>query len=376
MIRPLILSAAFALCILSIPATASAQPSFAQPSFDCAKATQLIEKTICADPNLAEADKRMGQLYTLAQTSAFGKGSSNQLSAQRGWVTGRDTCTKLADSSYTIPDCLMAAYRERNSELAVAVLLDHPAIALASLQKDVPQLAPFYEALQLYMTKAEGAAWSTDAKTRDKIVTLLRPYFAELAADPNKDYGNSVLTGMAKSAEDSVTSDAKLAAALSIMSIYIDVDSDRTATYFPCSALIRRPEMVSAIEPYFGSTLDNFLMNDDCENTLPPQPQLAELRRALNSYWKDDCGGGTIRFAVYRSFAAQVTSAQIGQPIGDTKAQPLSRKGLKPKLVTAALAELADQYQRYRGLSKTEAEQRAKIWLGALISDAGKCYDE
>jgi hypothetical protein len=363
MIRSLILSVAFACLFVLIPEKASAKPSF-----DCSKATAAIEKAICDDPALAEADHRMAQMYALAQTSAFGKGKSSQLSAQREWMKSRNDCSTPASDNGKTVECLAGMYRDRNAALAVALLLDNPDIALPSLRKDVPQLASLYEALQLYMT--------SDPKKRDRAVALLSPYFAKMAADPEKNFGYSVLTGIAASAEEAVTSDYKLGATLSIMSIYIDEEGDRAESRFPCAALVRRPEMMSAIKPYFGSTLDNFLMSSNCDDTLPAQPRLIALRNALNGYWKDDCGGGTIRFAVYRGFAAQVIAAQIGQPVGDSRVAPLQRKGLKPQLVTAAFAELSDQYQRYRGMDKAEAEQRARAWLGVLIQDAGKCYDE
>ena len=41
-------------------------PAFAQsgPSFDCAKADNTIDRTICKDPELAKADREMAAAYT------------------------------------------------------------------------------------------------------------------------------------------------------------------------------------------------------------------------------------------------------------------------------------------------------------------------
>jgi uncharacterized protein YecT (DUF1311 family) len=375
MFRALFLALAFAMLVALFPLAAQ---NGNQPSFDCTTARHPVEQIICNDAELADADARMAKLYAAAATSAFGKGKSNQLAVQREWISIRNHCgrhagpiAKQEDSSKDgAVECVRSNYRERNNQLAVAVLLDNPDLALATLRKDSPQVAPLYEALALYMGSADG-------KKRDRIIVLLRPFFADMGNDADRSYGNAVLGGVATSPEDSISSDSKFAATLSILTAYID-DADHVAGgLFPCAALIRRPDMISAIQPYFGSTLDNFLMRDDCEQTLPAQPRFHALRTALDSFWdQDDCGGGTIRFAVYRSFAAQMTSAQIGHPVGDTKQASLTRKGLKPQLVSAALAELVDQYQRYRGLTKVEADKRARVWLGAMISSAGKCYDE
>jgi uncharacterized protein len=367
MVRLIPFALAFAMLVALLPLAAQTQNT---PSFDCAVARHPVERIICADAALSDADVRMAKLYAAAQTSAYGKGKPNQLATQREWISGRNGC-----SGDGVIECVRAYYHERNADLAVANLLDQPALAIASLRQDVPKLAPLYEALQLYMTKPEAADWSSATKTRARIIALLRPHFADMASDPDKSFGNSVLEGVAASAEESVKDDQAFAATLSILSIYIDNNDSRAGGIFPCAALVKRPGMISAVQPYFGSTLDNFLMADDCEQTLPAQPRLVALQRALNGYWDDDCGGGTMRFAVYRSYAVLVTSAQIGNPVSDEKTKPLQRKGLKPQLVTAALAELVDQYQRYRGLSKSEAEQRARSWLGAMIED-GKCYDE
>ena len=42
-----------------------ASPAFAQsgPSFDCAKADNTIDRTICKDPELGKADREMAAAY-------------------------------------------------------------------------------------------------------------------------------------------------------------------------------------------------------------------------------------------------------------------------------------------------------------------------
>jgi uncharacterized protein len=377
MIRATILGLATSLFLMICASGAQSQPSF-----DCAKSRGAIETLICADTMLAAADARMAKLYALAQISAFGKGASNQPAAQRDWIKSRNGCAQLqsggkADSpeSNALRDCVVQSYRERNAALAVAVLFDHPEAAIISLRLDYPKMAPLYEALQLYMAKpvdADGAAASR-RENHDKAIALLKPYFADMQSDPNKGYGWSVLSGEAETPEESLAGDHSMAASLSILSLYVDNDDSVGGQPFPCAALVQRPDMISAAAPYFGSTLDNFLMRPECEDSLPAQPSLNALRLALNGFWGEECNEGTIRFATYRGYAQIVTSARIGLPFKGGKARPIQRKGLKPALVDAALAELEDQYQRYAGLSKAKAQKRARYWLGEMITRAGEC---
>jgi uncharacterized protein YecT (DUF1311 family) len=352
-------------------------------SFDCGKAETKVEKLICSDPEIVAADATMAKLYDLAQMSAFGTGPSNQRAVQREWLAGRTACTKArsAPSSegqvFGPHECLRRGYRERNRELAVAILLSHPDAALSALREESPQTAPLYEALQLYLTKPASAKWS-DAAHRDtskKISALLQPFYADLKNDANKGYGLNVLSDIAATPYDAMESDAKLASVIAIISVHVSNDEGAASFPFPCSAIVQRPAMIGAAGPYFGSTLDNFLPWPDCRQSLPAQPRFTALAKALNNYWKGDCGGGTIRFAYYRSHAQLQDAGRIGLPVELQQGSitRLGRKGLDPKLVDAALAELADQYARYNRVSKGEAGKRARYWVGRLIATAGAC---
>jgi uncharacterized protein len=372
----------FFAIIASIALFLPASGAQSEPSFDCSAAKGSVEKAICADPKLADADRRMAKLYSAAQLSAYGKGVSNQRAAQRDWVQSRNGCAEVnavgkPDSPEDNPvrNCVLRSYRERNAALAVAIVLDQSDLALASLRIDYPKMAPLYEALVLYMAKPVNENWSMAAhrESQVKAKTLLQPYFADLEKDPDKNYGWSVLSGESQSAEDSLSSDQKMAATLSLLVVYIDNDDSVGGPPFPCAALVKRPEMISAAVPYFGSTLDNFLMRPECEDSLPAQPRLNALHKVLNAFWGDDCDQGTIRFATYRAYAQLVTSARVGLPVGEGKTKRMERRGLSPVYAKTAFAELSDQYQRYRGLNKTEAEKRARYWLGEIVQSAGEC---
>ncbi len=380
MIRFLIFVSGLALSLFAFVGTVNGQ---AQPSFNCSTATSALDKLICNDTEIATADKTMSQLYPLTRTSAFGSGTSNQLMAQREWLKGRQGCMTLSPAPYKEGQvygprqCLANDYRRRNGELAVAILLNHPDIAMPVLRKNYPEMAPLYEALQLYLTKPAAKNWTDQQHraTKDRILALLTPYFADLKNDENKGYGFSVLSDIAATPADAMQSDAKMASTFGIVGVYVPNDDGSASVPFPCAAIIDRPAMISAAGPYFGSTLDNFLPQPDCEQTLPAQPRFDALVKALNSFWKGDCGGGTIRFAYYRAYSALQISAQAGLPVLAQKGEgnQLTRMGLRPQLVNAAIAELADQYQRYNGITKAEALKRARFWVGRIIADAGEC---
>jgi uncharacterized protein YecT (DUF1311 family) len=381
MVRALFFLTGF-LCICTV--MSSGGQAQAAPGFDCAQAKSAVEKLICGDPKIAAADASMAQLFALARTSAFGSGTSNQLAAQRDWLKTRDGCmalgkTKSADGSINGPrECVVREYRRRNGELAVASLLSHPDVALPVLRRDYPKMASLYQALQLYQLKPATAKWSDPAQrpTRLRIIDLLEPYFADLKNDDNKSYGYSILSDIAASPADAISSDAKFASSFALIGTYVPNEDGAASVTFPCAAIVKRPEMISAASPYFGSTLDNFLPQPDCEQSLPAQPRLEALSKAVQSFWSDDCGGGTIRFAIYRGYFRDVTSARIGLPVGNGKAKALARKGIKPALVREALLELEEQYWRYNGLNKVEAKRRARYWLAQILYGGEECYAE
>lgn len=92
-----------------IPIVLFAMASTAQAaSFDCSKATSLIEQKICASKHLSWLDKTVSETYEteLSREDA----ASSIRSAQRIWLASRNRC---ADSI-----CLETRYEERISALA------------------------------------------------------------------------------------------------------------------------------------------------------------------------------------------------------------------------------------------------------------------
>lgn len=90
------------------PSDAAPAPVPQGPSFDCAKATTQIEKMICADPKLAQADAATVALYKTALAASVNPDGFKQ--GQTNWRKNvRDACADAA--------CLSRAYQERQREL-------------------------------------------------------------------------------------------------------------------------------------------------------------------------------------------------------------------------------------------------------------------
>jgi uncharacterized protein len=84
-------------------------PSVAQPSFDCTKATQPVERLICANPEVSGLDEMLGRSYAVA-IEKLAEASSCLRTDQTRWLrTVRNACGDDA--------CLQRAYRLRLGEL-------------------------------------------------------------------------------------------------------------------------------------------------------------------------------------------------------------------------------------------------------------------
>lgn len=108
----------------ALPAAAIAAPAAqipvsaapAGPSFDCAKASTPVEKTICADPLLGRLDRAMADNYSAMRNSDIGVEAREELKAsQRQWTAARSSCSTT--------QCLADRYRARIDEIC-----DYPVI--------------------------------------------------------------------------------------------------------------------------------------------------------------------------------------------------------------------------------------------------------
>jgi uncharacterized protein YecT (DUF1311 family) len=361
------------LAALAVPAAAAPQPDRVGPSFDCAAAKDTIDRTICGDSGLAEADALMARLYSATKISAFGRGPSGELAAQRKWLADRaKDCERPRTPWKTRGECLADYNKDRNHALAVAALFSEPDLALATLKRLDPEAAPLYEAIVLYAT--------APTLQRERIAPLLKPYFDKFNANDDLVFGRSILEeDKIRSPVDALQSEHKFTEFLEITSAYLG--GDPIPRPFPCAAIVRKPGLLGAMGPVFGSTLDNFVFYPDCDTTLPPLPAFDRLIRKINDSWPD-CDG-TIRFAAYRGYDSAQMAARLAGPrelgafarsaAGQGKARVRQVRGVPPTLVTATIGELAGYYQTYQKVSPATAKSAARAAVHDLMAGAHAC---
>jgi uncharacterized protein len=90
-------------------------PAFAQPSFDCAGASNPVERAICKDPKLAKADREMAAAYAALVGKLSGAARADVEKGQARWLSERDRgCATDADG---IEFCLKRRYAARTANL-------------------------------------------------------------------------------------------------------------------------------------------------------------------------------------------------------------------------------------------------------------------
>ena len=136
MIRFVRVALVAAVCVLSA-ATAFAQSG---PSFDCAKAANAIERTICKDPELAKAESRHA-----AEIESL---KAEKSSVEEQLKRSRDECAKLHDyiesmkkqveTTWASERMANAVLRERINDVASEVV--RVAVALEGLNSPMDSL--------------------------------------------------------------------------------------------------------------------------------------------------------------------------------------------------------------------------------------------
>jgi uncharacterized protein len=287
-----LVAAAFCYAPESQAAAVTAQSA---PSFSCSSPDR-IEAVICGDLELAESDRTMAQLYASAQTDIFGSGPNGQRALQRQWLKDRAKCAKEADS--WVNRCLDDSYQLRLMDLAVASLFTAPDAALAEIGDQAPKLTPIYQAIYRYAT--------IDAPSeRARVVgDLIEPLFKAYKADAGQI---DLLEGVS-SAHAAAASDAAFANFLDAAVLVTDAP---LRVVLPCAAFARRPGLIGALGPRFGSTMDNFLPDSDCEAMTSPLPEMDRLDQ-LAADAQPRCEG-TIRFAAYREAAMALDQVRLNQ---------------------------------------------------------------
>jgi uncharacterized protein len=349
------------------------------PSFACTPAMPIVERTICDDPNLRARDREMASLFAMSRTSAWGTGPSNQLTMQRKVLRNMRRCD-VASRDYPLARCLTTLYDERIQALAIATLLQAPDVALPILRRNDPAFAPILEAVLLWSQAPAHADWSLPelATSRQRIVSLLDPYLTELHRNPDQRFGRDILSdpesdGLAvRTIEEVFLTDAHFARFLNVVGAYLpDLPSSTPPRSLPCTAILRHPDLLGATRSLFGSTIDNFVLQNDCDASLPPLPSLDALAAKLNAHWPR-CDG-TIRFAYYRIFASEIDEARLGLAPIDSVRRLVRRKGVSLADTDAAQRDLAAYYQTYLHRAPSAAATAARQAVANLMASAQEC---
>ncbi|WP_227428872.1 lysozyme inhibitor LprI family protein [Psychrobacter sp. I-STPA6b] len=120
--------AVFVSCLVSMPAFSA--------SFDCAKASSWVEKTICSNAQLSSLDEQMARHYKNSLTNASDNPNSTQIThnAQRRWLKfQRNTCTTQV--------CLIREYQEYLGEQSTYIGVEDNPEALS--KEDLPNSKAF-----------------------------------------------------------------------------------------------------------------------------------------------------------------------------------------------------------------------------------------
>ncbi len=101
---PALIGASMGLMLLPLISVPSANAA----SFNCSKASNIVETLICTDPNLSQLDEKMDAAYSVARAQS--QNQQQLLQDQRAWVASRNQCQTAK--------CVSDAYNQRLAALA------------------------------------------------------------------------------------------------------------------------------------------------------------------------------------------------------------------------------------------------------------------
>src|SRR5690348_4580314 len=107
----------FAMLAIVVASTSAS----AAPSFNCKKATALVEKQICGNPEFEPLDRDIASLYTRS-LAVLSKSDADALRAdQRAWVKERDECEDMIRGDPPVVtdvlQCMRTTMNERKARL-------------------------------------------------------------------------------------------------------------------------------------------------------------------------------------------------------------------------------------------------------------------
>jgi len=105
----------------------------AGPSFDCAKASNAVERAICTAPALARADRDMAAAYEALAAKLDAAGRDRLAKDQVRWIVDRN---RVCSDGAGMTDCLERRYASRTATLRAFAMAPVPAISQQSLAKE------------------------------------------------------------------------------------------------------------------------------------------------------------------------------------------------------------------------------------------------
>ena len=84
----------------------------AETSFDCSRASNVTEKSVCQDKTLAALDRKMAKTYAEAKQSYLKNEMKKLTSDQRAWIKNRNRCKDDRN-------CIVNVYQKRIAQLQI-----------------------------------------------------------------------------------------------------------------------------------------------------------------------------------------------------------------------------------------------------------------
>ena len=134
-------------------------PAVAQPSFDCAKASTLVEHAICGNAELAKADRDLATVYQALADGLSGEAKAHLLKDQIAWIDNRaQACTGAPEN---VARCLRDRYASRIDTLKAEGDGPYPFVSAQSLLRTGQVKAVRYQIDALYPRfDGQGADYS------------------------------------------------------------------------------------------------------------------------------------------------------------------------------------------------------------------------
>ncbi len=118
---------------VALMTTAAAQAQ-SGPSFDCAKASNVVERAVCKDADLAKADRELASLYTALLGRLTGPAKESLEKNQVSWIVSRNRSCGASEPDMTTY-CLKKRYEERIADLKASGTGTYPFVEAQTIEK-------------------------------------------------------------------------------------------------------------------------------------------------------------------------------------------------------------------------------------------------